>query len=312
MFQIAWFKIDDGFHASRKLLKIPKRARFAAVGLWTVAGSWAADQLTDGNVPDYMIIEWGAPPAAPAALVESGLWERGQDGYVFYNWHEYQPSKQDVDAERAASRERMRELRAKRKQKKPLEHADAGDVFSRTVPNGSEEVRNPDPTRPDPTPKEEPNGSSVTIREDVNQLCTLLADLIEANGSMRPDITKTWTDECRRMLDLDHRELDKAVNLARWAQGNTFWRKNVMSMTKFRAKYDQLRLAALEDWDKNKSAPITPDGGVNVDAVLGRDVWAPGTPPEGLDVAGEIAWKKQQRAERQAARLEEAKRKLAA
>lgn len=167
---MAWFKIDDGFHASRKLLKIPKRHRFAAVGLWTVAGSWCADQLTDGNVPDYMITEWGAPPAAPAALVDAGLWERTDDGYLFYNWHEYQPSKQDVDAERAASRQRMKDLRAKRKQGKPLEQAEVGPMFGRTVPNRSENVRNPDPTRPDPTPnKEEADASSISesaIRND--------------------------------------------------------------------------------------------------------------------------------------------------
>jgi hypothetical protein len=164
---MAWFKIDDGFHASRKLLKIGKRTRFAAVGLWTVAGSWAADQLTDGHVPDYMITEWGAPPAAPDALVDSGLWERTHDGYVFYNWHEYQPSKQDVDAERAASRQRMQDLRARRKQPKPRNDAEVGDVFGRTVPNGSENVRNPDPTRPDPTPIEEAKASSSKAADEL-------------------------------------------------------------------------------------------------------------------------------------------------
>lgn len=151
---MAWFKVDDGLHASRKLLSIPKRHRFAAVGLWTVAGSWCADQLTDGSVPDYMLEVWGAPPSAPQSLVDAGLWSRESGGYLFHNWHEYQPSKQDVDAERAASRERMRELRARRKQGKPLDSGDNGQVFGRTVTNGSENVRNPDPTRPDPTHKE--------------------------------------------------------------------------------------------------------------------------------------------------------------
>lgn len=171
---MAWFKVDDGFHASRKVLRIPKRARFAAIGLWAVAGSWAADQLTDGHIPDYMIIEWGAPPTAPDALVDAGLWERTHDGFTFYNWHEYQPSKQDVDAERAASRERMRELRAKRKGKKPLEQAEVGDVFGRTVPNSSESVRNPDPTRPDPTrpykDKEEADASSSAPRKRATRI----------------------------------------------------------------------------------------------------------------------------------------------
>ena len=309
---MAWFKVDDGFHSSRKLLRIPKRVRFAAVGLWTVAGSWAADQLTDGNVPDYMISEFGGPPAAPAALVEVGLWERTQGGYTFCNWHEYQPSKKDVDAERAASRERMKELRARRKQKKPLEQGEEQGAFGRTDTNSSENVRNPDPTRPDPTPNKEAKASSVETREDVKMLCELLADTIEANGSLRPTIGKTWTDAARRMIDLDNREPDKAANLIRWSQANTFWRKNILSMPTFRDKYDQLRLAALEDWDKNKTGPVTPTGEINVEAILGRDVWTPGTPPEGLDVAGEIAWKKEQRAAHQQERLEEAKRKLAA
>lgn len=105
---------------------IPKRARFAAVGLWSIAGSWSADQLTDGRVPDYMISEIGPPPSAAQALVDCGLWSRESDGFVFRNWHEYQPSKQDVDAERAASKERMREFRARRKQEKPPEQRDAG------------------------------------------------------------------------------------------------------------------------------------------------------------------------------------------
>lgn len=148
---MAWFKVDDGFHSSRKVMAIPRRARFAAIGLWSIAGSWSADNLTDGSVPDYMIKEWAPPPAAASSLVDSGLWERTRDGFAFRNWHEYQPSRADVDAERAASRERMRDIRARRKQSKPLEQADSGQVFGRTVTNGSESVRNPDPSRPDPT-----------------------------------------------------------------------------------------------------------------------------------------------------------------
>lgn len=147
---MAWFKVDDGLHSSRKLHKIPRRYRFAAIGLWTIAGSWASDELTDGFIPDYMLKEWGAPPAAPEALVDCGLWERTDGGYTFHAWLTYQPRKADVDAEREASRERMRDLRARRKQQKPLEQAEAGEVFTRTVTNRSENVSNPDPTRPDP------------------------------------------------------------------------------------------------------------------------------------------------------------------
>lgn len=199
---MAWFKVDDGFHASRKLLKIPKRSRFAAAGLWSIAGSWAADQLTDGHVPNYMIAEWAPPPAAPDALVDAGLWERTRDGFAFYNWHEYQPSKQDVDAERAASRERMRDLRAKRKGPKPLKDAGEEGLFGRTVTNSSESVRNPDPTRPstDPTHKEEAKASSTRKR------ATRIAEDFEITDTMRQ-----WAAQKTPGIDLGL-ETEKFIN----------------------------------------------------------------------------------------------------
>lgn len=53
-------------------------------------------------------------------------------------------------------------------------------------------------------------------------------------------------------------------------------------------------------------------GEIDVEAILGKDYWTPGMPPEGLTVQEEIQWKKDQRADRNAQRLEEAKAKQAA
>ena len=115
-----------------------------------------------------MLEVWGAPPSAPSALVEAGLWERESGGYLFCNWHEYQPSKRDVDADREASRARMRELRERRKQKKQLDKAEEGEAFGRTGANGSENVRNPDPTRPDPT-RPDPTRPDPTIPKGIDK-----------------------------------------------------------------------------------------------------------------------------------------------
>ncbi|MEO5313180.1 hypothetical protein PV772_03510 [Pseudarthrobacter sp. CC12] len=53
-------------------------------------------------------------------------------------------------------------------------------------------------------------------------------------------------------------------------------------------------------------------GEIDVDAILGKDYWTPGTPPAGLSVSEEIGWKKEQRALHNAERLKEAKAKQAA
>ena len=237
---MAWFKVDDGFHSSRKLLRIPKRTRWAAAGLWAVAGSWSADQLTDGHVPNYMLAEWGAPPAAPESLVDAGLWERTSDGYVFYKWHEYQPRKEDVDAERAASRERMRDLRARRKQPKPLEQAEPGQLFGRTGPNGSESVRNPDPvpTRPDPVPyKEEAPQAPPPPKKEPSTRGTRIPE----NFTITPAMYE-WATNKGLTIDLHH-ATEKFIN--HWT-----------ASTKNATKRDWV--AAWRNWmlgDQEKAAP---------------------------------------------------------
>lgn len=99
-------------------------------------------------------------------------------------------------------------------------------------------------------------------RADVLALCDLLADLIAGNGSPRPTVSKAWMDAARLMLDKDKREFEKSTNLIRWCQENSFWRSAVMSMPKFRDQYDQMRLQALRDFEKDKPK-ADPDAWMN-------------------------------------------------
>lgn len=100
-----------------------------------------------------------------------------------------------------------------------------------TIPQPSTKASNPHPPATPP-------------REDVDHLCTLLADLIEANGSKRPTITAKWRTDARLLLDKDQRPPAEADWLLRWCQADPFWKSNVLSMPTFREKYDQLRLKA--------------------------------------------------------------------
>jgi hypothetical protein len=83
-------------------------------------------------------------------------------------------------------------------------------------------------------------------REDVDRLCAHLADRVEANGSLRPEIGIKWRNAARLMLDNDKRteaQVHKAID---WCQDDEFWRANVMSMPKLRKQYDTLRLRAMQ------------------------------------------------------------------
>lgn len=84
-------------------------------------------------------------------------------------------------------------------------------------------------------------------RPEVERLCTLLADLVEANGAKRPTVTKRWRDAARLMIDRDGHSTEQIEWLIRWSQRDEFWRANILSMPKFRDKFDQLRLKATRE-----------------------------------------------------------------
>lgn len=146
---MTWFKVDDSFHSHPKVLA----ASPAALGLWVVAGSWSGANLSDGFIPDHVLPRL-LPDSVPLAqqLVTAGLWKRARGGYRFHDWNDFNPERSEVEEERKAARERMRNLRKGRKA--------AGQQG-----NGSGEqpanVRGKfvTPTRPDPNPLKGGSGS---------------------------------------------------------------------------------------------------------------------------------------------------------
>lgn len=104
--------------------------------------------------------------------------------------------------------------------------------------------------------------STNEVRDDVMELCELMQQLIEANGSKRPVISAAWKTDARLLLDKDGRDLETAKRLMRWCQGDNFWKSNVLSIPKFREKFDQLRLAANAQLAQRQglgpSAPVEP------------------------------------------------------
>lgn len=86
-------------------------------------------------------------------------------------------------------------------------------------------------------PAEEP-------RPEIEQLCVMLADRIEANGSKRPEISKAWRDSARLLLDRDGRTPQQVAWIIGWCQSDEFWRSNILSMPTLRKQFDRLRLRA--------------------------------------------------------------------
>lgn len=146
-----WFKVDDNLAFHGKTVA----AGNAALGLWVRAGSWSAQTLTEGFVPEHMIAAFGGTKSA-GSLLSCGLWDRVDGGYQFHDWHEYQPSRESVENERRAAKDRQQRARDKARQAKEATQSHRDDHDSSRVSNGvshgvTQALVTVPPTRPDPT-----------------------------------------------------------------------------------------------------------------------------------------------------------------
>lgn len=94
-----WMKVDDRMHTHRKTRNVirsdAEKSRDAApFGLWVLAGSWSAQNDTDGWVPIDELERFDeAWEALAKRLVAADYWwpetRDGEDGYGFVDWHEW-------------------------------------------------------------------------------------------------------------------------------------------------------------------------------------------------------------------------------
>lgn len=138
---MSWFKVDDTAHTHPKL----RGAGTAAIGLWTLGGSYAAQYLTDGMVHAHFA-KTNATASQLAKLVKAGLWHpaghdclrcpQPADGdYFIHDYLEYNPSRAKVVAERERAAEKKRKQRA------------GGGNGPDPEPNRSENAADPEPNR---------------------------------------------------------------------------------------------------------------------------------------------------------------------
>lgn len=105
---MTYFPIPDEFYRDPTFLGWTA----AAYALWSIAGSWSADRLTDGFVPTTALALF-PPFAADAAeeLVERGVWRRARGGgYQYVGWPR-ECSRAYVEAKRERARNKKRRQR---------------------------------------------------------------------------------------------------------------------------------------------------------------------------------------------------------
>ncbi len=100
-----WARLDDRFHVNPKVVGLS----IEAVGLYVLALSYCADQLTDGRVPGGWAKTLGGSRAKRiiGELVDHDLWQAVEGDWLVHDYLDFNPPREQVLRERS-------ELSAKR------------------------------------------------------------------------------------------------------------------------------------------------------------------------------------------------------
>jgi hypothetical protein len=215
-----WFNVDDGFAFHHKAVK----AGNAAIGLWTRAGSWCAQQLTDGFVPDEMVLVLGSQVQADR-LVAAGLWMTTEGGYQFHEFTENgrNPTKKDVMERRRKEAERKARFREQKASnpEEPQVTKDSPTGTGASVPVGVPVGVRDSPPLPSPPKEEEPSLRSGS-RARANPASQLFEEFWSAYPRKvgKAGARKAWPKACKK---LEAARLVKAADYwaGLWQQAGT-------------------------------------------------------------------------------------------
>lgn len=129
-----WVKLDDRFPSHRKIALLSDRA----FRLHISAICWCAENLTDGRISDRelaLVAKIRGVKATAQQLADAGVWDRTEDGWEIHDYLDYNPSREQVLAERKKNAERQEKFR-QRKNGKPLPPDGSPDPSSNGVTNG--------------------------------------------------------------------------------------------------------------------------------------------------------------------------------
>lgn len=176
-----WARFDDRFHENRKIKRLWRRCP-AALGLHVMAITYCAGHLTDGMVDEDFVEEKmpvkRARDKAVATLVEVGLWLPEVDGWQIKDFAEFNETRADIEARRAAKSEAGKKGAAKRWSKDSNMAPAIALATSSQAASLPTDAPEPDPTRtgplttPPPTP---PKGGRQRDRDLFDQQMTAWA-----------------------------------------------------------------------------------------------------------------------------------------
>ena len=107
-----YVQLVNGFYDNDKVRDLVRRGRADSVGVYCMALSLCGDRLTDGFVPRRaMLSNIGATPEQVRALVDEGMIDEVDEGWIIHDYTVHNRTKEQVLHARAAAKERKSKSR---------------------------------------------------------------------------------------------------------------------------------------------------------------------------------------------------------
>ena len=107
-----YVQLVNGFYDNDKVRDLVRRGRADSVGVYCMALSLCGDRLTDGFVPRRaMLSNIGATPEQVRALVDEGMLDEVDEGWIIHDYTVHNRTKEQVLHARAAAKERKSKSR---------------------------------------------------------------------------------------------------------------------------------------------------------------------------------------------------------
>lgn len=84
----------------------------------------------------------------------------------------------------------------------------------------------------------------------------LYQNILENNPDHKEPNLQSWANDVRLMMDRDKRTEDQISYLMDWVQNDSFWKTNILSVSKLREKYDQLVIRVKQDIQKQNKQVV--------------------------------------------------------
>lgn len=129
---MTWLKLDDTLPENPKILE----AGPLAAWLYVSGLAYCARNLTDGFIPQGAVRALTDDTSQATTLVEVGLWTTAERGYQVHDYLEHQRSREQIDNDRTAARERQAARRTRKAVEAPPaegQEIDAAEIRRRLL-----------------------------------------------------------------------------------------------------------------------------------------------------------------------------------